>query len=359
MNSGQRISVLPIDSVETFNRKFSIPLCNDKSLEFPEILYKKKAEIGSTYSIKYLGITDGRIGILTKRVPIEKITNTKNYPKSNIKLSQDNYIKDLTKIKEISSSNCSPHHASSGNNDSNFDNEIINRKGYEQKNPQIYCNPFNRIQQENCKKQSINNEYLTNREFKTRNSIMPNPQTNISNDIHSSYKSDLSYNNKKVSATLTECILRSISEDKNHMVHTYSFPNALSAQRKYKIASESEEFFAGKYSAENIAFASYDKSSSIFQPRRPGFTGGKLPSLDKRIPSNEKLRHSVVHKSSLKPQNVSEHQNDNHSTIDRRIKNNNILINSILNQSNDESFSRNVNKKIGRASCRERVYVLV
>lgn len=50
---------------------------DEEVFNFPNEFYETQGELGSSYSVKYLGITNGKIGILSRRVPIPKITKEK------------------------------------------------------------------------------------------------------------------------------------------------------------------------------------------------------------------------------------------------------------------------------------------
>ncbi len=79
-----------------------------------------------------------------------------------------------------------------------------------------------------------------------------------------------------------------------HLVHTYSFPNALVAQRKQKVLSEAERAYSDKYTQESIEAAVHPRTSGVQPTRMLGFKGRRLQGSVPRRPGS---RNRVVHTS--------------------------------------------------------------
>jgi len=82
------------------------------------------------------------------------------------------------------------------------------------------------------------------------------------------------------------------------LVHTYSFPNALTAQKKQKILSEAEQIYSQKYTKENIASVIHPKISgipNIQAMQATGFKGRKMtPSFVRRFRTGTSNSRSTV-----------------------------------------------------------------
>eukprot|EP00826_Nyctotherus_ovalis_P037361 TRINITY_DN3400_c0_g2_i1.p1 TRINITY_DN3400_c0_g2~~TRINITY_DN3400_c0_g2_i1.p1 ORF type:complete len:291 (-),score=35.56 TRINITY_DN3400_c0_g2_i1:122-994(-) len=228
--SGKRVKVEPIiKKVESLTRE-------KKSLAFPANFYKQK--LRNSYSIKYLGVTNGKIGVLTKRIPMKQpslrynksldlIASTKNKSKVIAFVKKDKTLKRNSMVKETE--------------------EAVNNLA------------MNTTQVKQLQK-------LIEGEVESGSPLIDEKMNSLNNE-------------SKISATPTGVV----TKEKEHLINTYSFPNALLSQKKQKTLSESEQAFINKYSTESIASVNHMKTSSTYQQKQTGFKGKKLPSINRKF----------------------------------------------------------------------------
>ena len=263
-----------------------------------------------------MGVTEGKIGILTKRVPLTKEANSsKNQLKTllpEIEETSVNNIEGSLELHSIESIGCN----------SNSWREVYHSENYISSKG-IRSNTVHR----SIKRQKANK---SNEQVIDCNNHLPHISQNIKNNAVLNTKNENeSINKGHISMKKLSFVnKRSVSENSKYLVHTYSYPNALAAQKAHKVLSESEQTFTNKYSSENIAFTSYSKL--LRKPKRSGFLGKKLLCLNRKFSNNVKFRCIITHETLMNAINNSESKGGKSNEASNNIKQNNALIENLL-----------------------------
>jgi len=205
-------------------------------------------KIRNSYSIKYLGVTNGKIGILTKRVPITE------------SLLRSNKSVDFITFSKV------------GKNKPEDTNESLH-KTYDRVYDTTVVQEKDVLDFEKGKSNSEVVYKLIKGELKEMNSLETKELKEILNNKKQFYVNNTT---EAISGYQDTPIVES-----EYLVNRYSFPNALSGQKKQKTMSEAEEIFTNKYSPENIALITHMKT--LCKQKQIGFKGKKVSSICKRF----------------------------------------------------------------------------
>ncbi len=294
---GRKVTVFSpgLEEGAQFDRLFET---HKELLKFPEGFYERQCKVNSTYSMKYLGVTEGKIGILSKRVPMGQ---SEPPPRRNVvtclqtRLGKQAKNKTLiafqpkksvpTPAKALELPTPQPEPEDSYVPISATSLTEMFRRGIAPSPSQQVLTPMKECPQSKSSSPSpqpdptiMKPRFIPSEPFRQVASQSRSPPIKrqckpISKPQTTDVRNTPSITQQQAETSVP--VAFAVQEDP--MVHTYSFPKALTAGKKSKVWSEAERFFEDKYSSEHVLSAIYPRKSGVLASKLLGPRGQGLP----------------------------------------------------------------------------------
>jgi len=282
----------------------------------------------NSYSIKYLGITAGKMGILSRRVPLKR---------KSIKHLTRFSLSSIPKLKVLMSCSSTIQHKKSKGS---FDLKARNNSKMKSHNSQTILPET--IQQ--TTDQAPDNEMIK---------VKLNGLRKQTAGTMTDYRNDMSWSlsvpllrKKRSAITMYSITPEKAAQESNeeHLVHTYSFPNALAMQKRQKVITEAERIYFDRYSDSIITQQPLQQSHVI------GFKGKKLsqPTLSKkkRMSVSKHRRSVAAHDNLLEIDDfVNKKEGLNRSSIQAKVR-----VKKLKAKIKENEAERNLMKKVDKMS---------